>query len=585
MLVLYNTQRPPSIIYRQDGMTQGDPLSMYFYGLGMLPLIRKLRAHMEEHRFKCIQAWYADDSAAQAKLPALAAWLSFLIEHGPTYGYKVELRKTSLVVEHKFAKAAHRLFDTWGVQISAGEGYLGGFVSLSGSCEQHNYLAAKIGNWVKAVHLLTEVAKQAPQAAYVVMTKCLYPQWEYTQRVISYPNSSDHFFDDLEEAIATQFIPALFGGPYEASPLGTPERQMMGLRRAMYGLPLQHGGLALPPPGAYSRPRFAASQEATSHLVAALSDSSVDYSSTLNREQVKAAARHLRAECLTGYQRIYKTILGHEHMPADVVRAFKRAREYKTHGFLSVQPATGHNFDLSRREFHDGLAIRYRTPVVDLPATCDGCGALMSLSHGLHCHKGGLPTRRHNEICDFLAGVSQQAWGGICLREPVIRQASGEREEGMLKGDFVIKGVWERELVTYFDTRVIDTDAASYLSVPVADALLRAEKEKVRKYADACRAIRTSFTPFVISTDGALAPQASHFVRHLASRLAVKWQKPLSTVLSWLRPRLSCALVRACSYCIRGPRARLLTRPAETARVDLVEDGVAMVAAISFVST
>jgi hypothetical protein len=347
---------------------------------------------------------------------------------------------------------------------------------------------------------------------------------------------------------------------------------------------MRFGGLSLPPTAAYSRPRFDASRKATRHLQESLSDSKVVYSPLLHQEQTKAATKHLRAACLTGYQSIYKAVLGDEHMPPDLARAFERAREYRTHGFLTVQPAVGLNFDLSRNEFRDGLAIRYRTPVIDLPDTCDGCGAPMSLSHGLHCHKGGLPTRRHNEICDFLAGVCQQAWGGICPREPIIRMARGEREEGMLKGDFAVKGVWERELVTYFDTRVVDTDAASYLSSTVAAKLLQAEKEKTAKYADACREIRASFTPFVISTDGALAPQASHFLRHLAGRLATKWQAPLSTALGWLRPRLSCAVVRACSYCLRGPRNTIARRVNETARVDFVSDGVALAAATSFVS-
>jgi hypothetical protein len=583
MLVMYKALGKPSILYRQDGTTQGDPLAMLLYGLATLPLIRRLRAHMEEGEREGMQAWYADDASALANFTVLDRWLTFLMEHGPAYGYYAKPVKSGLTVEHKHAAEAHRRFDHMGLKISAGTPYMGGFIGLPGSYDQQGYLQEKTESWIRAVDLLTEMAHKDPQAAYVLMTKCLYPQWEYLQRVTSFPNSTDSLFADLDAAIKDRFIPALFGGEGAAPILGREERELLELRNAAYGLPLRFGGLSLPPTAAYSRPRFDASRRATRHLQESLSDSTMVYSPLLHQEQAKEATKHLRAACLTGYQSIYKAVLGHEHMPPDLARAFERAREYRTHGFLTVQPAVGLNFDLSRNEFRDGLAIRYRTPVVDLPDTCDGCGEPMSLQHGLKCHKGGLPTRRHNEICDFLVGICQQAWGGICPREPIIRHARGE--EGMLKGDFVVKGVWERELVTYFDTRVVDTDAATYLSSTVAAKLLQAEKEKVKKYTDACREIRASFTPFVISTDGALGPQASHFLRHLAGRLATKWQAPLSAALGWLRPRLSCAVVRACSYCLRGPRNTIARYATEPARVDFVSDGVALGAATSFVSS
>jgi hypothetical protein len=584
-LVLYKPKGKPSILHREDGVTQGDPLAMLLYGLGQLPLIRSLRDSMGEDSEDFIQAWLADDSSAHGTLPDLVRWFTLLKEEGPKFGYYAKPVKSTVVVEYKHAEEAHACFDPLGVPVSAGTEYLGGFIGFPGSFEQQNYLTEKIAKWEQAVVLLAEVAKQVPQAAYVVMTKCLYPRWEYTQRVTSFPNSSDHLFADLGKAITEQFIPALFGEHWKEQPLGTSTCQEQHLRSALYGLPLRYGGLGLPPPEAYSRPRHASSRNATRHLVESIIHPRTEYSPTLHQEESKAATRQFQVECRAGYQRIYQGLLGHEHMPADLARAVQRAREHQTHGFLTVQPAVGLNFDLSRNEFRDGLAIRYLTEVIDLPATCDGCGEAASLSHGLHCHKGNLPTRRHNEICDFLVGLCQQAWGGICAREPIIRMASGEQDKGMLKGDFVVRGVWETELVTYFDTRVVDTDAASYLSRPVAAKLLEAEKEKVKKYADACREIRASFTPFVISTDGALAPQASHFLRHLARRLAQKWRAPPATALGWVRPRLSCALVRACSQCIRGPRNALARRPEATARVDFVSDGVALAAASAFVSS
>ena len=54
------------VIYSREGTIQGDTLAMFFYGVSLLPLIRKLK-----HSKNVVQSWYADDSAAIAKLKKL----------------------------------------------------------------------------------------------------------------------------------------------------------------------------------------------------------------------------------------------------------------------------------------------------------------------------------------------------------------------------------------------------------------------------------------------------------------------------------------------------------------------------------
>ena len=63
----------------------------------------------------------------------------------------------------------------------------------------------------------------------------------------------------------------------------------------------------------------------------------------------------------------------------------------------------------------------------------------------------------------------------------------------------------------YFDVRVVDTDAQSYISRSVADALVSAEEEKKQKYRLATEARHASFSPFVVSVDGALGKKADLF--------------------------------------------------------------------------
>ena len=52
----------------QEGTTQGDPLAMQLYALGVVPLIYQLAA------IKVFQFWYADDTSAGSSLHEIHSW-------------------------------------------------------------------------------------------------------------------------------------------------------------------------------------------------------------------------------------------------------------------------------------------------------------------------------------------------------------------------------------------------------------------------------------------------------------------------------------------------------------------------------
>ena len=63
----------------KEGVTQGDPLDMIAYGIGVLPLIRELRgAHP-----RVTHPWYADDAGAGGKFPNIMEHLRDLQARGP----------------------------------------------------------------------------------------------------------------------------------------------------------------------------------------------------------------------------------------------------------------------------------------------------------------------------------------------------------------------------------------------------------------------------------------------------------------------------------------------------------------------
>ena len=64
-LVVRNTEDGSGhFLHSKEGMTQGDPLAMIAYGIGVLPLIRVLK---KDHP-QVSQPWYADDEGAGGDL-------------------------------------------------------------------------------------------------------------------------------------------------------------------------------------------------------------------------------------------------------------------------------------------------------------------------------------------------------------------------------------------------------------------------------------------------------------------------------------------------------------------------------------
>ena len=100
-----------SFLYSKEGVTQGDPLSMFIYAIGVLPLIKAV-GHPSHGG---TQVWYAHDASACGGLEALKDWLTRLLKEGPVYGYLPKPRKSYIVVNVRSVKRANTIFGPLGV--------------------------------------------------------------------------------------------------------------------------------------------------------------------------------------------------------------------------------------------------------------------------------------------------------------------------------------------------------------------------------------------------------------------------------------------------------------------------------------
>jgi len=141
-------------------------------------------------------------------------------------------------------------------------------------------------------------------------------------------------------------------------------------------------------------------------------------------------------------------------------------------------------------------------------------------------------------------------WNPV-VKEPVVSDGSGDIFE-LLVADLCVCGVWQPQTEASFDIGVVDTDARSYCGRTPTAVLSSAEVEKKHKYSLACQSHCASFTPLCVSVDGLLAPEARFFVQQLSDHLSLRWEQPFSVVSSWVRARLSFAILRAALLCVHG---------------------------------
>jgi hypothetical protein len=249
-------------------------------------------------------------------------------------------------------------------------------------------------------------------------------------------------------------------------------------------------------------------------------------------------------------------------MTSDQLRANDIAQEVGSSNWLSALPLAEKGYVLTKREFWDALCLRYSWTLPRLPSTCV-CGSRFNVSHAFSCKKGGFVTQRHNELRDLTGELLEEVCHDVCI-EPPLGELTGETltlrsaissDEARL--DISARGVWTKGQRAFFDVRVFDPLAQSYKDHTLDQAYHLNEAEKKRAYNERILQVENgTFTPLVFCAAGGMGPECSAFFKQLASLIAEKRGQSHATVSSWLRTKLSFALLRSALLCVRGTRNR-----------------------------
>ena len=83
-----------SFLHSREGVTQGGPLSMIAFGIGILLLIKSIKLDISD----VTQSWYADDAGDLGTFTRLETYFDSLTRQVPGRGYYPKPPKSVLIV-------------------------------------------------------------------------------------------------------------------------------------------------------------------------------------------------------------------------------------------------------------------------------------------------------------------------------------------------------------------------------------------------------------------------------------------------------------------------------------------------------
>ena len=157
-------------IESKEGTTQGDPIAMPIYAIGVRPLILALLEQATEPPPKTNESTVrlcaiADDLSGAGKLVSLRHWWTKVLELGPTIGYTAKPSKSWLIVKEGVYEKAVKIFEGSGLNITTeGRRHIGAVIGTNAF--KDSFVSDRVTEWIEQVRKLTNIARTEPHAAF-----------------------------------------------------------------------------------------------------------------------------------------------------------------------------------------------------------------------------------------------------------------------------------------------------------------------------------------------------------------------------------------------------------------------------------
>ena len=535
-----------------EGATQGDPLAMPGYGVGITPLFPLIRPTVDDdgHVPETLpigplpnttkHVAFADDLAGITKLQQLRLWWDNVEKYGPPLGYHPKASKSWLIVKEDMLDDAKVLFDDTNINITtSGRPYLGSFVGSDGGKAQ--YIQELIQTWVEQLDTLSIIARSEPQAAYAAFVSGFQHKLTYHIRVT--PGFKE-YIKPVDHVINTKFIPALTDGH-----ICTPNE------RELLALPVNLGGLGIPIFENKCDEEYRISRDNSAQLIHNIKQQITAYKFDNKRAlETRRETSKKREAANNATLEQLRSSMNNEQLRANDLSQMKGASSW-----LTCLPLKSEDFVLNKREFSDALSLRYRWSMKRLPSVCP-CGSSYTVDHALNCHKGGFINQRHDRVRNLFAKTMADVLHDVKV-EPMLTPITGEQLSGgsittdEARVDVSARSFWQDGQRAFFDVRVINPFAQRYKNQSPQASFITNEREKKRGYNQRIIQIEHgTFSPLVFSPYGGCGREAEKVISMLAGKIALKRRIDYGITVSWLRTKLSFTLLRSAILCIRGSR-------------------------------
>ena len=492
------------------------------------------------NRSEVMHVAFADDLAGAGRLRGIRIWWDQVKSVGPKLGYYPNASKSWLIVKEQELEQAREIFQNIKINITTeGRKYLGSFIGDENG--KSKYINDLVQEWCDQLDVLCKIALSEPHAAYSAFVSGFRHKITYFMRTIPGISRKLQKLDDL---IDEKFLPNISDGHICTKN-----------ERLLISLPVKLGGLGIPVFSDMAEDEYRNSREATKELRGKIiqqdKTSAIDLSEVQRQKRLIAKSREQKHDDLL------------QHLRQEMTKEQLRANELNTmkgaSSWLTTLPLKSENFILNKREFRDAISLRYRWQLKYLPSICV-CGKKFNVDHAMSCMKGGFIHQRHKDICELSATLLKDVCNDVEIEPPLqpltgeyLQNSANTSEEARL--DVSARGFWQRGQCAFFDVRIFNPFAQTYLKQKSEATFVTNEKQKKRAYNQRVIEIEHgSFSPLVFTPYGGCGREAERFISELSIKLSEKKDIENSIMKHWLRTKISFYLIRSAVLCIRGSR-------------------------------